>query len=65
MRCNLLGILLALTLDKWSNLFLGVPGELFERVPLSKELRGLLRLLVLADVVGGEELKRLVELVEV
>ena len=62
---NLLGILLALSLDKWSDLFFYVSGKLFEGVPLVEELLGLLRLLVLADVIDCKELERLIELIEV
>lgn len=62
---NLLGILLALSIDKRSDLFFYVSGKLFEGVPLVEELLGLLRLLVLADVIDCKELERLIELIEV
>ena len=62
---DLHAILLALTIDKRSDLLLDVLGELFEGIPLIEELLCLLDLLVLADIVDLEELESFVKLVKI
>jgi hypothetical protein len=61
---NLGVVLLGLTGNNRSNFLLDVLGELLKTSPVVKELLGLLDLGVLGEVLGGEEVKGLLELVE-
>lgn len=57
-------VLLALGVDKGSDLLLDILGKLLERSPFIEEFLAKLDFLFFLDSVGGEELEGLVELVE-